>query len=287
MTPQELAERIEGITIKANDRFSRQVVAVEDQLYGRLVRVLKDVELDPDGFILQSAQNRKVLNEAISAIDESFADGTPYTQAIEQHLEIIPNINELNEAYFQTLSSAFTPNRQFIKSLQRNTIESLEKSLLNDGLESQVKSPLIDILNRNINTGGSFNGFLQEVQTYVKGTPDLDGWLLSYSRGIVRDALTIYARSFQQAVVADLKLEWYLYAGGLIDTSRPFCIKRAGKYYHESEIKAWAHEEWAGRMRGTTESSIFQFCGGYACGHQLIPVHTSLVPKADLDRMAA
>jgi hypothetical protein len=287
MTPAQLAERIEGLTIAANDKFAGQIVSIQDRLYSRLVRVLKDVELDQDGFILQSAGNRKVLNEAITAIDESFADGTPYTSAIEQHLEIIPTINELNEVYFNSISSAFTPNRQFIKSLQKQTISSLEGSLLNEGLESQVKGPLIDILNRNINTGGSYSGFVQEVQEYVKGTPDLDGRLLSYSKGIVRDALTVYARSFQQSVVSDLKLEWYLYAGGIIDTSRPFCLERKGRYYHESEIKKWANLEWTGKMRGTTESSIFTFCGGYNCTDQLIPVHESIVPKADLDRIAA
>jgi hypothetical protein len=287
MTPEELAIKIEGLVVSANDKFAGQITAIENQLYSRLVRVLKDVEIDADGFINQSAANRKVLNEAISAIDESFAQGTPYTSAIEQHLEIIPQINDLNQAYFETISSAFTPNRQFIKSLQRQAIEGLERSLLNEGLESQVKGPLMDILNRNINTGGSYSGFLKEVQDYVKGTPDLDGRLLSYSKGIVRDALTVYARTFQQSVVADLGLTWYLYSGGLMDTSRPFCVERAGKYYHEDEVKAWANLEWAGKMRGTTESSIFQFCGGYFCGHQLIPVHESIVPKVDLDRLTA
>lgn len=286
MNAAELAQKIDGLTIAANERFAGQIATVQDRLYNRLVRVLKEVEIDGDGYIVQSAQNRKVLNEAINSIDESFAQGTPYTSAIEQHLQLIPTINELNEVYFKTISSAFTPNKQFIRSLQKQTIAGLERSLLNEGIESQIKGPLVDILNRNINSGGSFSGFLKEVQDYVKGTPDLDGRLLSYSKAITRDALTIYARSYQQSVTADLGLKWYLYAGGLMDSSRPFCIERAGKYYHESEVKAWAHLEWAGKMRGTTESSIFQFVAGHNCGHQLIPVHESIVPKIDLDRIA-
>lgn len=287
MKPNELAERIDGLTMAANERFASQVSAVQERLYSRLIRILKNIELDNNGFIIQSAANRKILNEAIYSIDESFAQGSPYTQAIEQHLSVIPAINELNKVYFETISSGFTPNKQFIKSLQKQTIAGLERSLLNEGITSQVKGPLVDILNRNVNTGGSFTGFLKEVQDYVKGNSEVDGRLLSYSRGIVRDALTVYARSFQQSVVADLGLKWYLYAGGLMDKSRPFCIERAGKYYHEDEIKAWAILEWAGKMRGTTESSIFIYCGGYSCGHELIPVHESMVPKADLDRMAA
>jgi hypothetical protein len=287
MKPNVLAEGIEGLVVAGNDRFARQIAGVQDQLYNRLVRVLKGVEIDADGYIVQSAANRKILNEAISSIDEAFAQRTPYTAAIEQHIELIPAINDLNEVYFKTVSSAFTPNKQFIRSLQKQTIQGLERSLLNEGVESQIKGPLVDILNRNINTGGNFSGFLKEVQDYVKGNSDVDGRLLSYSKTITRDALFVYARSFQQAVVADLGLKWYLYAGGLMDKSRPFCIERAGKYYHEDEIKAWASLEWAGKMRGTTDSSIFQFVGGYSCGHQLIPVHESVVSRADLDRMAA
>src|SRR4030042_1923065 len=135
MNPEELAIKIEGLVISANEKFAGQIATVQDRLYSRLVRVLKDVEIDSDGFVNQSATNRKVLNEAISAIDESFAQGTPYTAAIEQHLEVIPSINALNQAYFETISSAFTPNRQFIRSLQRQAIEGLERSLLNEGLE--------------------------------------------------------------------------------------------------------------------------------------------------------
>lgn len=287
MTPQELGAQMEGLVIDANNKFYSRIVGVQGRLHAQLVRVLKDVEIDAEGYIIQSAVNRKVLNDAIGAVDDALASGTTYTDSIEKYLETIPSLDDLNVLYFNTISTAFTPNRQFIKSLQRQVISSMEISLLNDGLESQVKGPLMDILNRNINTGGSYSGFLQEVRDYVTGNSEIEGRLLSYSRNIVKDALTIYARSFQQAVTADLKLEWYLYAGGLIDTSRPFCVERAGRYYHESEIKTWAHEDWAGKMRGTTESSIFQFCGGYSCGHQLIPVHVSMVPQADIDRLSA
>lgn len=284
MSPKELAEKIEQLIVSAGEALSGRLVAIQNRLYNQLVNILKSLDTDPDGYILQSAGNRKILNDAVFKIDESFAADTPYTASIDEYVKSIPKVNELNNLYFETISKSFSANKNFVKSLQRQTIETLENTLLNDGLQAQIKTPLINILNRNVNSGGSFTGFLQEVQNYVKGTSDLDGRLLSYSKGITKDALSIYARTYQQAFTSDLGLKWFVYSGGLMDKSRDFCIERAGNYYHESEIKKWASQEWAGKMRGTTESSIFTYCGGYQCTHQLIPVHDSMVPSEDLER---
>lgn len=285
MNPDELAARIEGLIIGGSDEFALQIIRVQNQLYNRLVLTLKNIEVDADGYILQNAVNRRILNEATGIIDQSFAQGTPYVSSIEKHLEIIPTIDTLNNAYFESISSGFVPNRAFIKSLQKQTISSLETSLLGDGLQSQIKNPLIDILNRNVNTGGSFSGFLKEVNDFVKGNEKAEGRLLSYTRTYLRDSLFTYSRSYQQSITADLGLSWYLYSGGLIKDSREFCIDRAGNYFHESEIKAWAKLTWQGKKPGTTESSIFVFCGGWNCNHQLIPVHQIVVPKSDLERI--
>jgi hypothetical protein len=285
MTPEELARRIEGLIISGNDEFASEMVKIQNRLYNRLVLTLKNIEVDSSGYILQSSANRKVLNQAVTNINEAFAESSGYSAAIEKHLEIIPSIDKLNNVYFESISSGFTPNKNFIKSLQKQTITSLENSLLNEGLQSQVKGPLVDILNRNINSGGSFNGFLQEVRDYVKGSEKVDGRLLSYTKGITKDALSIYARTYQQSITSDLGLKWYLYAGGIMDKSREFCIERAGNYYHEDEIKQWPKLDWQGKMKGTTESSIFYYVAGHNCIHQLIAVHDSIVPKDDLDRV--
>lgn len=291
MTPKSLADQIEGLIISANDRFAGQIISVQNKLYNELVLILKNVEVDSDGYILQSATNRKILNEAVFKIDESFVENTPYVNSIQQHLELIPSINDLNNAYFETISSGFSPSKNFIKSLQRQTVETLENTLLNDGLQAQVKAPLINILNRNINSGGSFNGFLQEINTFIKGNDKIEGSLLSYSKTYLKDALFTYSRSYQQAFTSDLGLEWYLFSGPVIpagkgsEGSRGWCLDRKGRYFHESEIKLWASEDWAGKKPGTTESSIFINIGGWNCIDSLIPVHVSAVPQSDLDRI--
>lgn len=285
MTPQQLTNSIDGLVISANGRLRKSLAAVEEQLYNRLVTILKDIETDANGLIKQTSANRKILRTVQAEFDFIVSEQTTYQSSIERYLRNVPKIDALNAAYFDTISTAFTPNKVFIKQLQTNAINTVNSNLLQDGFVANVKSPIAEILNMNVNTGGSFSGMLEQLRTFIRGNPELDGRLISYSRGILNDTLFQYSRAYQQATAADLGLKWYRYIGGLVKDSREFCTTRAGGYFHESEIRAWAALEWKGRNKYTTESSIFVVLGGYNCSHQVVPVHESVVPKEDLDRI--
>lgn len=284
MNPEKLAQEIENIILAVTETYAKDIVALQDALYNRLSRILKDLELDSEGYIKQSAANRSILMNAEVALDEMLP-GATFTEAVSKTLGTINTINELNAGYFSTVSDGFKESRNFIKSLQTQTIESIESTLLQDGLTMQIKNPLTDILNRNVNAGGQFGGFLEEVRNFVKGNTDLDGRLLSYSRTFVTDTLFNYSRSYQESMTADLKLDWYLFSGGLTDTSREFCVHRVGKYWHRKEIEKWPSQSWQGKRQGTTKSSIFTYLGGYNCRHSLVPVSERIVPKEDIQRL--
>lgn len=284
MTPEQLAIRIEGLVVKADSRYNKRILRIQNSLYSTLVTILKELELTPDGLIKQNAPNRRILLRAEHEFDLAISNAG-YQQSIATYLKAIPAIDRLNSAYFETIVSAFTPNKNFIKALKANTIKNVNIQLLQDGFVAQVKTPLSEILNQNINQGGSFSGMLDQVRTYIRGEEGLDGRLQSYSRGILRDVLFQYSRGFQQAVTNDLGLVWYRYVGGIIDTTRDFCRERNGGYFHKLEIESWASLDWAGKNRLTTESSIFTLLGGYNCNHQAIPVHELAVPQEDRDRI--
>jgi hypothetical protein len=284
MSAQQLAEQIEELILSSTEDFSAGIEYLQGTIYNRLLGVLKELEIDSDGYIKQSAANRRVLYDAENMINE-FLPGESLPQLVSVVITVIPEIDSLNIEYFKGISSAFKDNRAFIKGLQTSTIEQIESTLLQDGLTAAIKNPLVEILNLNVNTGGNFSGFLQQVRDFIQGNDELDGRTLSYSRTYLRDTLFNYSRAFQQSVTADLKLVFYSYSGGLMDKSREFCIERAGNFYHESEIKQWAGLEWRGKRQGTTESSIFVYCGGYNCTHSLIPVHEAIVPQDVKDRV--
>ncbi len=283
MTASKLADSIEGLIIASNETYAGALVKVQSKLYNDLVEILRFVDVDDNGYIKQNAGNRAILRTAQSQFDKTI-QGSIYQSALEQHLSVIPVIDDLNTTYFESISSAFKPNRVFIQQLQAQTIESVNSLILQEGLAAQVKIPLNQILGQNINSGTSFSGMLEQVRTFIKGDDTLDGRLISYSRGIVRDALFQYSRAYQQSVTADLKLTWYRYIGGVQDTSREFCRDRNGHYYSQKEIESWASLDWKGKNNLTTESSIFLLAGGWNCGHSIVPVSESIVPKEDIER---
>lgn len=283
MTPTNLAKEVEGLIDSANEIYSAELIKVQNKLYNDLVLHFRNLELDNDGFIKQTTENRRTLNKANEVFNESIQN-SGYERALERHLAVVGKINAVNSTYFGAISDTFAANKNFIKGLQAELIGNLNTFILGDGLTANVAIPLNQILNQNINTGGSFSGFLEQVRTFVKGTDEIQGNLLSYSRGYVSDALFNYSRSYQQSVVADLKLEFYLYSGGLIDKSREFCQARNGHYFHHNEIEAWADLDWKGKNKLTTESSIFILAGGYSCRHSIIPVDVLIVPRETIDR---
>lgn len=284
MSARELAELIDNMVTTADERYHKAILRVQKDLYNQLSVILKDLELDSEGYIKQSSANRKIMNLADEKIHEVFSSAL-YTTAVGNYVNTIPKVSTANTTYFKGIDKTFTPKKQFLLNLQKESIATVEKYVLRDGLESQVVQPLVQILNQNINSGGQFSGFLDQVRNYVVGNDQVEGRALSYSRTYLRDSLMTYSRTFQQAVTDDLGMEWYQYNGGLIDSSREFCIARAGKFFHHSEIESWASESWSGKKQGTTESSIFLFAGGWNCSHQIIPVSEIIVPEEDLERI--
>lgn len=279
MDPDQLADEIETLIIEANEAFGRSATKVQTQLYDAIFLKLKDLELDEGGYIKQNANNRRILRDAESQFDLVVAGA--YRDSVERHLKVIPKLNKLNSEYFNTIKD-FSPNKNFLKALQSQTIKNVNELILQDGLRAQIQIPLNQILEQNISTGGSFKGMLQQVRNFIEGTEN-EGKLLRYSKTFLKDTLFQYSRSFQESVTSDLGLDWYFYSGGLVRDSREFCLERVGGFFHRKEIESWAGLSWQGKIAGTSESSIFVFLGGHSCQHSLIPVSKVIIPKERID----
>lgn len=288
MTPEELAKAIEELIVGSAETFSASMIRAQNHLYNRIIAVLKDLELDPEGYIKQSSANRRILREAQNTFDELIQDPV-YRNAVNSQMSIIPKIDAMNTKYFISISKVFSSNKNFIKDLQKQIIRDVNSNLLNEGVIVNVRQPLNNILSQNVNSGGSFAGFTEQVRNFIKGG-EAEGRLLRYSKTYVSDTLFGYARTWQEAVTADLGLEFYLYAGGLTAAgkgsggSREFCIERTGNYYHRREIESWASLSWQGKNSATTRSSIFTLLGGHNCRHSVIPVSDKIVPKDVITR---
>ena len=240
--------------------------------------LLQKLELDSEGLIKQSQANRSLLAQVDQYFNRAF-NQSGYYDTLDKISGNIVEVTDANAAYFTFILDKFTPDKQFIKSLQKGAIAEIETLLANEGLELSLKKPLIDILNQNINTRAAYTDLVEQIRQFILGDETIVPTLARYSKQVTNDALFNYSRAYQEAISVGVGLEFVKYSGGTQDDSRDFCIERANKYYHKREVEKWAGLSWTGKRKGTTSSTIFIYAGGYFCKHQIIYVSEATVPK--------
>jgi len=274
---------VDSLITKAEKVLGSQVNKTQEALFEQMSLLLNKLDLLPDGTIKQSQANRAILGDAGTYFNKAF-NQSGYYDTLGGFTETVISITAANEAYFTVLLDTFTIDAQYIKSLQKSSILQLQSLLANEGLEAQVKTPILNILNQNINTGASFYDLNKQLRQVVLGDAERDGKLKRYSSQIVTDTLFNFGRSMQESISNKAGLQFVVYLGGLVKDSRDFCVERSGNYYHRSEVEQWAALEWSGKRPDTTESTIFIYAGGWRCAHQIIYVSEFVVPPEVIER---
>jgi hypothetical protein len=283
LTPDQLSAKVDTIVTAFENSFGKQVNTTQKALFDNMQNLLNKLDLNADGTIIQNQANRKILARADEAYSAAF-NQSGYYSALDQSPNTIASLTGANSEYFSAIVEGFTPNAQYIKNLQTQTIQQLEGLLANEGLEVQMQKPILDILSQNINSGASLSDVTAQLREFILGSDKLEPTLARYSKQIASDTFFNFNRAMQEAISQNAGLEYYIYSGGVIADSRDFCIARHGKYFHKKEVEKWAKLTWQGKRKGTTESTIFVYAGGYACRHQLIAVSEAIVPKSVIER---
>lgn len=292
MEPQDFSNALTKLLIETEEKLGRSVQRYQKQVADYVASLINsranDLKLDlrKDGTIKPTAKNVKVLTRikilVASFLDENILPGLRnFSSSFEE-------IASLNDEFFQAEFSAFRATegirKRVVEAARQRAVETMISVVKNDA----VLNPITKILDAALSGGGSTRSqMISLFNDAIRGTPEKLGGLASFASRYVRDTLNTYARSYQEAQTANIDRgdRWYFYTSGLVDDSRPFCVERNGKYWHESEIKAWPRLNWQGKAAGTNERTIFTLVGGYNCMHQLILVSRTRVPASDLARI--
>lgn len=242
--------------------------------------------------VLDYSGGNLVVNEAnllrIEGIVEGLKDvltGQEFESAVATLMDEFDQQAVLNFAYFEEIEPAFA-----IPEIATATVRQRQSATIADLLDSTnqyLSNPTREALSSAIQSGASRQDLIDTLRIIVQGDSEIDGRLLRSTRLVVSDAFAINDAAVSELIAENLGLEWYLYTGGLIDTTRPFCKSRNGKYFHKTEVESWANLTWNGKMPNTDSSTIFLTRGGYNCQHSLLPVSESVVPKSDVQRVFA
>jgi len=277
------------------NNFIEGVEKSEKGIFNKLLAIVKEVELSKTGEIKQTVKNLMLLSRIRRTIENEILTDA-YKNRVGGFLNQFPAISKLNNGYFKVIEKSFDPNRQLYKEVVKNSIRLTENSLLKTGIDENVIKPVIDIVNDSVTTGASYNDMIDSLRVTILGDEERLGNLMRYSQQITTDAMNQFNGSYNETIAKDLDLEWYYYSGGRRSTSRPFCKKYAGKYFHKKEVQDFGKGKdldgsklctgnfCAGRIPSTNASNIFKYRAGFNCKHVYKPTLINSVPKSVVKR---
>lgn len=273
------------------DAFVDATSITEKELLKEVQTLISELETVGGNFVY-SEKNLSILESINTRLtDAVFND--EYTSSLTNYISEFEKQADLNNGIFAKQFDTFETTAIY-DTIKTNSIKSAAELFAVDGFASTISKPIVEQLNQAIINNGSITETIKAVNDFVIGNGEVDGVLMNYVKTNAYDAFAIYDRTYSQAVYNDLGAEWYFYSGKSRDTSRCFCIERSNKYYHKKEVEAWGRLEdlgecrtsngWAGMRKGTNESTIFSFAGGYRCDHTIMAVSESIVPKTVIER---
>lgn len=283
-------------------RKSRRLETVPDAFVNFSIQFQKDTlsdivsllsTLDREGGNIALTQRNLVLIEEIgNGITELFS-GDDYLDAVAAFAGEFDVQQTINSSYFQELVDDYQEPIIATELVERGKTNAIGL-LVDDAIVDNIANPIKSQISSAVSSKASYTDTLNVIRTLWTGDDNLDGLLQRYSRQIVSDAFAMTDASYGKTVSDELGLDWFLYTGGLIKTTRCFCKERNGKFYHRKEIEGWgmgkgigacrSGELWAGSMRGTNSETIFIMRGGYNCQHNFGAVSESVVPQVDIER---
>lgn len=272
--------------------FNKDIPGIQESVYQELQQLLKDLETTRGG-VKPSVDNLRVITKIKSKLLEIILS-KDYVNSVQDYVRGFQAVTDMQHAYFVGIDSKFKP-LQLTKEIQKQSIQSVVSALTESGIEANVLAGIDNILRTNITTGGSYSDLTEQLRNYVTSSGGNDGIIQRYAGQITTDALNQYAAQNTQLISNDLGLEWFVYAGSNIETSRPFCLACTQKrFIHISEFPALLDGEFpefkefdgklykglpAGMYLDTTVSNFPIRRGGYNCGHQLRPITDMTVPE--------
>lgn len=169
-----------------------------------------------------------------------------FVDVLRQNINYSRSLTDLNQMYFSTLMDS---NRLY--EIHNKTKLLVDKQL---GIDSNGKLKQNGFTDKILGSDKAKKKFIKEVQNILNGNPDIlsmqnklkdfvlgsknqTGILESHYRTFSQDILTGIDRSNSLVYANELQLQSFYYGGGLLTSSRSFCVSKMAKYLVDRKPK--------------------------------------------------
>jgi len=276
---EERINRLENVP----DRFIGKVAATQAQLFNELMVILEGLGLS-NGQLELNAANLQLVDDLLNQYYARLQQGQ-YGSLVSGYLQQMDVQRNLNNEYF-TLEFDASPGA-VSNAVHQSSKSKATRQLIGDDFKTNFINVVRDQVVQSVEGRASFSQLRDDLFGLFTDTTERQGLVHNWASQVSRDLFSVSDRAYNNAVAQELELQFIQYAGGLVRDSRPFCVARAGKFYHVREVESWAAEDWAGKFRNTTPTNILDWLGGYNCMHVAAYRSVRNVPETVVERNIA
>lgn len=257
-----ISKKEESITNSLTDQQSN----LYDKLLSDFMKVAKD-----------KADGKEVNINKLQSQFRKFYDQN-FNEVMRQTINASRSLTDLNQMYFSTLLDS---NR--LDEIHDNTKKLVDKSLgvtdanklISNGFtdkaiaNKQVQKLFVKEVNKILIGNPDVNLMQNKLKDFILGNKQSTGILERYYRNFANDLLISIDRSNSLVYANELELQSFFYGGGLLTSSRSFCISKNGKIFTRSEAEKWKDSTFITSMYGTKINDYEPLVnmGGYGCRH--------------------
>ena len=267
---------------KAFEQLIKKAAAHQQQLYSFILPLLSELDQEKGKlkFTVGNMQKAQSITRNASILDSIFNNSV-----VKFIIKKVEKLLGLNTKYFNSFVD-YAPETVEKKALrltmQKLGYDNVTKKLIKGGyLESLGKNTVTTetisgLINQGIAGKMSLKDFRKNFKDVIINPSGL-GIPERYYTTKTHDLFQAQDRQINNLYAEDLDLNFAVYAGTIIVTSRDFCKTRNGKVYHRSEIADWSNLEWQGKPK---VYDPFTDLGGYNCRHHLSWISDQIAKNA-------
>lgn len=285
---KKLARKVDAHIDAAQTARIAQLRGIERDLFAKLIRELVN-KMSTDNGIITSKGKEVTFSQAIDRIFKAVKESGMAKFAAES-IHDMAGVLDLNADYYAVIHGSESKGRKFnaIKArVNKNMKERLgvgdnNKPVQSGYLERQLGG--IDAVREQVKTtvfkavkaGRPMKDLHDELSNIITGTENTDGEVVKKMRGYVFDNYQRFDRDTNKEFATRLALKYFVYSGGLIETSRDFCVKRNNKVFTTEEADKWKDDATLPKTAAERDSGVvtdynpLEDCGRWNCRHRLL-----------------
>jgi hypothetical protein len=241
----------------------KQLRGLDKALFDELVRRIVEVIGTEDGVVKSgkgSASINRMIDLAFSVVERSqlsefkrssLGDLSALMKHGQDYFEAgtSKRLNEVTARVNRTMRRRLGLDPDTGKPVQGG---QFDRFFDNEPMRTEVKQ----VVSRGITAKIPMAKMLKQLEVTVTGTPESPGIFSKSLQNLVLDVYQQTDRAVSKEYGTRLKLDTFIYAGGLIETSREFCKRRNNQVFTEDEAANWANDSTLPRTKKERDSGV-------------------------------